>query len=80
MGHFDNHLEAEFSKVSMIDALKGRHSVGDINGLLEYALLVVEDNHCSKLRLKFLENELKSFIMDGLKQNLPPVNKTVEPG
>jgi hypothetical protein len=80
MGHFDNHLEVEFIKATTIEALKARHSAGDINGLLEYALLIVEENRCFKLRLKFLEKELTDVIADNLRQSLSMANRSTKPG
>jgi hypothetical protein len=79
MEHSNGELEIEFTKRTMIEALRARHAARDMNGLLEYALLIVEDNHCAKLRMKFLERELRDFIVGNLRQNLPPTSTAIEP-
>jgi hypothetical protein len=55
-------MEAQFHGAANASALRALHQRGDMNGLLEYALLLAELEASQKSQIRWLVREAASFF------------------
>lgn len=56
-------MEAQFHGAANASALRALHAKGDINGLLEYALLLAEQEASQRSQIKWLVKEAINHAM-----------------
>lgn len=59
-------MEAQFHGAANASALRALHAKGDINGLLEYALLLAEQEASQRSQIKWLVKEAINHAMPAL--------------